>query len=132
MRDSFNSYTLDALALAGATAAVSDAAYYEAVRRRIVDTRERTAEALAALGFSLLPSRANFIFMKPPSGLASGASSGAAFFADLRERGILVRHFNKELIADYLRVSIGTDEDMNIFIDACKEIINKSDGRRGE
>ena len=117
VRDSFNSYTVDRLALAGATAAVSDAAYYDGINRRVIDTRERTAETLRGLGFSLLPSAANFIFMKAP------AVSGAAFFAALRERGILVRHFNKERIADYLRVSIGTDEDMDIFIDACKEIV---------
>jgi histidinol-phosphate aminotransferase len=116
VRDSFNSYTLDRLALAGAAAAVSDAAYYDEINRRVINTRERAAETLRDRGFTVLPSAANFIFTKAPT------VSGAALFAALRERGILVRHFNKERIADYVRVSIGTDEDMDVFLAACKEI----------
>jgi histidinol-phosphate aminotransferase len=118
IRDSFNSYTLDRLALAGAAAALADAAYYDRINRRIISTRERVSETLRGLGCDMLPSAANFIFMKAPS------INGTAFFAALRERGILVRHFNKPRIADYLRVSIGTDEDMDVFLAACGEIIN--------
>ena len=118
LRDSFNSYTLDRLALAGAAAAVSDAAYYDEVNRRVINTRERIAAELRDLGFSMIPSAANFIFIKAPSPL-----NGADFFAALRERGILARHFNKDRIADYVRVSIGTDPDMDLFLGACKEII---------
>jgi histidinol-phosphate aminotransferase len=109
IRDSFNSYTLDRLALAGAAAAVSDAAYYDDINQRIINTRERTAETLRGLGFSLLPSAANFLFIKAPSVNGIAPVNGAAFFAALRERGILVRHFNKPRIADFLRFSIGTD-----------------------
>jgi len=75
IRDSFNSYTVDLLALAGATAAVSDAAYYEEINRRVIATRERTAETLRNLGFTVLPSSANFLFVKPPN------IGGAEFFA---------------------------------------------------
>jgi histidinol-phosphate aminotransferase len=117
LRDSFNSYTLDRLALAGAAAAVSDAAYYDAVNRRVINTRERIASELQRLGFSMIPSSANFIFIKAPSPLG-----GADFFAALRERGILARHFNQDRIAGYVRVSIGTDPDMDRFLDACREI----------
>jgi len=117
IRDSFNSYTMDRLALAGAQAAVEDAAYYEEINRRVIATRERIIISLRALGFNILPSAANFIFIKPPK------TSGKDFFAALREKGILVRHFNKERISDYLRVSIGTDEEMDKFIDVCGEII---------
>ena len=117
VRDSFNSYTLDRLALAGAVAAVSDAVYYNEINNRVIATREKTAESLRGLGFTVLPSSANFLFVKPPN------LKGAEFFAVLREKGILVRHFNKNRIADFLRISIGTDEDMNVLISACMEII---------
>ena len=117
IRDSFNSYTLDRLALAGAAAAVKDARYYGEINSRVIAARERVAQSLKGLSFNVLPSSANFIFIKPPN------ISGAEFFAALRERGILVRHFNKERIKDYLRVSIGTDEDMDKFLDACREIL---------
>jgi len=117
IRDSFNSYTMDRLALAGAKAAIEEAAYYDEINRRVIATRECVTTALRALDFDVLPSAANFIFIKPPK------TSGKDFFAALRGKGILVRHFNKERIADYLRVSIGTDDDMDIFINACKEII---------
>ncbi|MCL2210160.1 MAG: histidinol-phosphate transaminase [Treponema sp.] len=117
VRDSFNSYTLDRLALAGAQAAIKDAAYYDEINKRVTATRERTAKELTNLGFNVLPSSANFLFIKAPG------RRGEEIFAVLREKGILVRHFNKERIANYLRVSIGTDEEMNLFINACKEIL---------
>ncbi|MCL2444453.1 MAG: histidinol-phosphate transaminase [Treponema sp.] len=119
VRDSFNSYTLDRLALAGASAAVSDERYYNEINKRVIATREKTAAALRELNFIVLPSSANFLFIKPPH------TGGAEFFASLREQGILVRHFNRERISDYLRVSIGTDKDMDKFIDVCKEIIKE-------
>jgi histidinol-phosphate aminotransferase len=117
IRNSFNSYTLDRIALAGAAAAVSDTAYYDGINRRVIATRNRVTETLRSLGCTVLPSAANFIFVKSPN------IRGADFFAALRERGILVRHFNKERIADFIRVSIGTDEEMDKFLDACREII---------
>jgi len=117
IRDSFNSYTLDRLALAGGAAAVSDSAYYDAINRRVIAARERTAESLRGLGFNVLPSSANFLFVKPPQ------IAGAPFFAALREKGILVRHFNKNRIADFVRISIGADEDMDALLNACEEII---------
>jgi histidinol-phosphate aminotransferase len=116
IRDSFNSYTLDRLALAGAAAAVKDAAYYNEINSRVTATREKTAASLRGLGFNVLPSSANFLFVKPPK------IGGAEFFTALREKGILVRHFNKNRIADFLRISIGTDDDMDALIGACGEI----------
>ncbi|MCL2070239.1 MAG: histidinol-phosphate transaminase [Treponema sp.] len=117
IRDSFNSYTLDRLALAGAAAAIKDASYYDEINSRIIATRGRVASGLETLGFRVLPSQANFLFASPP------AIGGKEFFTALRERGILVRHFNKERIADFLRISIGTDDEMDVFLEACKEII---------
>jgi len=117
IRDSFNSYTMDRLALAGASAAIEDAAYYDDINKKVIATRERTAKDLRALGFTVLPSSANFLFIKPPQ------TNGEKVFASLREKGILVRHFKKDRIADYLRVSIGTDDEMDKFLAVCKEIV---------
>ncbi|GHV91705.1 histidinol-phosphate aminotransferase [Spirochaetia bacterium] len=116
IRDSFNSYTLDRLALAGAAAAVSDAPYYDNINRRVIATRDRVSAALSAQGFDVVPSSANFIFVRFPN------KTGEEAFAALREKGILVRHFNKKRIAEYLRVSIGTDAEMDSFLSACEKI----------
>jgi len=118
VRDSFNSYTLDRLALAGAAAALSDAAYYNEINSRVVRTRKRVTETLRSLGFTVLPSAANFIFIKADN------IDGMDIFSALREKGILVRHFNKERISNFIRVSMGTDDDMDLFLDACREIIS--------
>jgi len=126
IRDSFNSYTLDRLALAGGAAAVSDAAYYDEINRRVVDTRERVAKTLRGLGFTVLPSAANFVFAKPPG------ITGAEFFSALRERGILVRHFSGERVADFLRVSIGTDDEMDVFLERCVEVMDGFAVRSGK
>jgi histidinol-phosphate aminotransferase len=117
VRDSFNSYTLDRLALAGAAAALRDRSYYEGINRRVIATRDRVSAALLALGFRVIPSSANFIFICPPR------KNGAEFFAALRERGILVRRFDRPRIGDYLRVSIGADEDMDTFLAECKRLV---------
>ncbi|MDR1278154.1 MAG: aminotransferase class I/II-fold pyridoxal phosphate-dependent enzyme, partial [Treponema sp.] len=108
IRDSFNSYTLDRLAQAGAAAALSDAAYYDEINRRVISARERVSAALAGMGFTVIPSQANFIFARHPR------ISGADFFARLRERGILARRFDKPRIRDFLRISIGTDDEMDV------------------
>jgi histidinol-phosphate aminotransferase len=118
VRDSFNSYTLDRLALAGGTAAIHHSAYYDDCNRRVIATRERVSTQLTALGFELVPSSANFIFTRHP------AIKGSALFAALRGRGILTRHWDIPRIADYLRVSIGTDADMDAFLTACTDIMH--------
>jgi len=123
VRDSFNSYTVDRLALAGAEAAVSDSAYYDEINRRVIATRERVTKTLRSQSFIVLPSAANFIFVKAPIIKTDPCISGTDLMAALRERGILVRHFNKNRIADYLRVSMGTDEEMDAFLEACTAII---------
>ncbi|MDR0707454.1 MAG: aminotransferase class I/II-fold pyridoxal phosphate-dependent enzyme, partial [Treponema sp.] len=113
VRDSFNSYPVDRLALAGGAAAVRDAAYYEKTTRKIIATRERVSAALVEKGYTVTPSSANFLFIRHP------ALSGAEFFTKLREAGILTRHFNTGRIADFIRVSIGSDADMDAFLAAC-------------
>jgi histidinol-phosphate aminotransferase len=122
IRDSFNSYPVDRLAQAGAAAALRDIPYYEGITKKITATREWTAAAFRNLGFRVIPSQTNFLFVSPPGGDGGEVSRGASFFAALRERGILVRYFNKPRIADFLRISIGTDEDMEVLLNACEEI----------
>ena len=117
VRDSFNSYTVDLLAQAASAVAILDTAYYDEINRRICKTRDRTVAALKELGFTVIPSQANFIFVSPPSPV-----SATRLFAELREKGILVRHFKKLETENYLRVSIGTDEDMDAFLSACTQI----------
>jgi len=124
VRDSFNSYTLDTLAIAGGTAAILDNAYYKEINQKVIATRERTAASLVEMGFDVIPSKTNFLFIS--GGAASKIQpgiSGSRLFNGLRERGILVRHFNKPRIADYVRVSMGNDQDTDVFLSACKTII---------
>jgi histidinol-phosphate aminotransferase len=104
VKNSFNSYPLDRLALAGAIAAFQDEDYFQQTRQAIIDNREQLVAQLAALGFETLPSQANFIFVRHPLHDAAGLAAG------LRERGIIVRHFNQPRISQYLRISIGTEE----------------------
>lgn len=116
IRDSFNSYTLDSLAQTCASAAFADGPWFETTRARIMATRERTAKALVPLGFSVLPSAANFIFIRHDS------LKAADLYTRLREEGILVRHFKQPRIENFLRVSIGTDLEMDAFIASLAEI----------
>jgi histidinol-phosphate aminotransferase len=117
VRDSFNSYTLDRLAQAAAAAAISDTAYLEATTLKVIATRDRVSAALAGMGFTVIPSKANFIFASPPN------RDAKAFFTSLRENGILVRHFDKPRIAEFMRITIGTDDEMDIFLAVCKDLI---------
>jgi len=116
-KNSFNSYPLDRLAIAGAVAAMEDDAYFQQTRRQVMKTRERTVSELENMGFSIFPSKANFIFIRHET---AGAE---ALFRQLRENGVLVRYFDKPRIDEYLRVTIGTPSDMNTFLKALKQIL---------
>ncbi|MCG6659827.1 histidinol-phosphate transaminase [Halomonas campisalis] len=111
VKDSFNSYPIDSLASALAIASLEDREHFDACRERIITTRERTRQRLAALGFEVLPSQANFVLVRHPE------HDAAQLFVGLRERGILVRHFNTEALRDFLRISIGTDDEMDSLIE---------------
>lgn len=119
VKDSINSYTVDRLAQAGAREAIKDDAYFQETRRKIMQTRERVSKKLLAAGFNVVPSQANFVFV--------GHSNypGQFLFQALRERGILVRYFNKPKIDNYLRVTIGTDEEMDRFVEEIENICRK-------
>jgi histidinol-phosphate aminotransferase len=119
VKDSFNSYPLDRLAIAGAIAAWEDQAWFRDKRDRIVATRATLSVALGGLGFDVLPSAANFLFAR------HAALSGAHIAAQLRKEAVLVRHFPKARIEDYLRISIGTDEECETLISALKGIAQR-------
>ncbi|SEF87131.1 histidinol-phosphate transaminase [Lachnospira multipara] len=114
---SFNSYTMNRTAIELGTAAINDKAYFEECCKKIVATRERTMKALKELGFSFPESKANFIFAKHKDVPAS------LIFTKLKEKNIFVRYFNKPRIDNYLRITIGTDEQMDALIKALKEIL---------
>ena len=116
VRDCINSYTVDRVAAAGLKGAMEDEGYFQSVRGRVMATRDRAAQRLAELGFSVLPSRANFLFVSRPG------VSGAALQAGLRERSILVRRWDDPLIADWLRITVGTDGDMDALLAALAEL----------
>ena len=108
---SFNSYTMDRITIEAATAAIKDRAYFEETTAKVIKTREWTKEELKRLGFTFCDSKSNFIFAKPAN------VSATKLFEDLKADNIFVRHFSSpERINDYLRISIGTDEQMHTLI----------------
>ncbi len=118
---STNPYNVNRLTLLLGEATVEAESYYGAMCREIMRVRQWTQQALEDLGFSVLQSDANFLFAKSP------AMEGRALYLALKEKGILVRHFQKQRISDYLRITIGTQEQMARFIEAIKEILGGND-----
>ncbi|WP_201608235.1 histidinol-phosphate transaminase [Psychrobacter okhotskensis] len=121
MKNSFNSFPLDKLAQAGATASVIDVEYFEQMRQQVMDLRESLTADLTALGYDVLPSHANFVFARPKDGNASTVASA------LREQGIIVRHFDKPRINEYLRITIGTPAQHERLIEALKTLHDSND-----
>ncbi|MGE9761448.1 MULTISPECIES: histidinol-phosphate transaminase [Pseudomonadaceae] len=114
VKNSFNSYPLDRLALAGAVASFEDQAYFEQTCNAVIHSREKLVAELKTLGFEVLPSAANFIFARHPQ------RDGAELAAALREEGVIVRHFKQQRINQFLRISIGTEEQNQALIDALR------------
>lgn len=119
IRNSFNPYNVGRLTLLAGEAALDDDAYYKRCNGEIIANREYTSQALMQMGFSMPQSRANFIFASHPN------ISGKTLFTKLRERGVLVRHFDKPRISDYLRITIGTKEQMDAVISALRAILEE-------
>jgi histidinol-phosphate aminotransferase len=115
VKNSFNSYPLDRLALAGAVAAFEDKAYFEQTRNAVIESRTALADELKLLGFNVLPSAANFVFASHPGHQASNLA------AALRERSVIVRYFNKARIDQFLRITIGTPEQNAALVNALKD-----------
>lgn len=115
---SFNSYTMDRITIAAATEAVKDRDYFAETTAKVIKTREWTKNELAGLGFEFGDSKSNFIFARHPK------MSGKALFEKLKAEQVFVRHFSKpERIADYLRISIGTDQQMQKLISILERIL---------
>ena len=116
MKNSFNSYPLDKLAQVGATASVLDVEYFTQTCQQVIDLRQSLTAELTALGFDVLPSHANFVFARPKDGNAKTVANA------LREQGIIVRHFDKPRINEYLRITTGTAEQNSRLIDALQTL----------
>jgi len=119
VKNSFNSYTLDRLAIVGAIEAIKDEAYFRETRKKVIRTRERVSAGLADMGFDVVDSMANFIFISHPRVYAYD------IFQKLKKQGILVRYFNKPRIDNFLRVTIGTDREMDTFLEVVKNIVSR-------
>ena len=117
VRYSYNSYPMTRLSVALGVAALEDEEYFQETKQKIVDTREWTKKELKRLGFTFGDSKTNFIFAKHETVHAN------EIFTKLREKHIYVRHFNAEKIDNYLRISIGTQEEMEYFISEVEKLI---------
>lgn len=117
VKNSFNSYPLDRLALAGAVAAFEDEEYFQEKRAAIIQNREWLTTQLESLGFESLPSAANFVFTRHPK------HDGAELAQRLRQDGIIVRHFKLPRIEQFLRITVGTEEQCRVLVDAFRKII---------
>jgi histidinol-phosphate aminotransferase len=124
---SFNPYNVNALTQIVGVAALAHEAYFEQTVNEIVEARAYTADALKSLGFSVPDSKANFIFAGNHEKL-----SGATYFKKLRERNIIVRYFDTPREKEYVRISIGTKEQMKRFVDATASILKEADHAQGK
>lgn len=118
VKDSFNSYPLDRLAMAGAKAAFEDHAYFLDTCARIIQAREALTQALTDRGFNVLPSGANFVFATHP------AYRGEALYLGLRQQGVMVRHFNRPRIDPFVRITVGTPEENQLLLAALDTVMS--------
>ncbi|MEH6485875.1 MULTISPECIES: histidinol-phosphate transaminase [Pseudomonas] len=116
IKNSFNSYPLDRMAIAGAAAAFADGEYFAQTCKAVIDSRETVVAGLQALGFEVLPSKANFVFARHPQ------HDAAKLAAKLREQGVIVRHFTQARIAQFLRITIGTPEQNQALLDGLEGV----------
>lgn len=117
VKNSFNSYPLDRLAIVGAVAAMEDAGYFEQCCQAVIATRDTLSSDLTGLGFEVLPSAANFIFARHPQRDAGELAKA------LRDRSIIVRHFKLPRIEQFLRITVGTDAECQALVSALREIL---------
>lgn len=117
VKNSFNSYPIDRLASAGAVAALDDTEYFEQTRNAVIETRSRMTAGLESLGFEVLPSAANFVFAR------HRAKDAAMLAASLREQSIIVRHFRHARIDQFLRITVGTEAQCDLLLQALEKIL---------
>ncbi len=121
LKFSFNPYNINTLSVKAAAAAIADNEYYNDKIAQIVETREKVTAQLRELGFTCTNSKSNFIFA------SSNKMPACEIAAKLREKGILIRYFNKPKIDNYLRITVGSAEDMQTLVDTIKEILEASE-----
>ncbi len=117
IRFSTNPYNVNRMTLAAGVASLKEDSYNKKNAEKIITTRARVKAELEALGFTVLDSKANFLFAQ------KDGVSGKKLYLGLKEKGVLVRHFDKEIIHDFLRITIGTDAQMDIFLEKLKELL---------
>ncbi|WP_250658654.1 histidinol-phosphate transaminase [Alkalimarinus coralli] len=117
VKNSFNSYPLDRFAISGSVAALKDQAYFQQTCAAIINSRNTLVEHLNQMQFNVLPSATNFVFAEHPEQCATDLA------AKLRERSIIVRHFKQERIKNFLRITVGTEEECQTLVNALKEIL---------
>lgn len=117
VKNSFNSYPLDTLAIAAGVAALKDTEYFQSTCSKIIASREWLTDELQQLNFEVLPSAANFVFASPLT------TSAEMVYQRLREAGIIIRYFNKPGISDYLRITVGTPDECAALVEALKTIL---------
>ena len=117
VKNSFNSYPMDRFAIAAAVASFEDQAYFEQQCEKVIRSREKLVNELQEIGFVVLPSKANFIFASLPN------KDAGELAAELRACGIIVRYFNKPRINQFLRITIGTDEQNQRLVETLKQDI---------
>ncbi|MBV1884421.1 MAG: histidinol-phosphate transaminase [Pseudomonadales bacterium] len=118
VKNSYNSYTLDKLALIAGSTSIKDIDYFQHTVNTIIATREETSRQLQALNFSVIPSSTNFLFVKHQSVAAE------TLYLKLKSQGVLVRYFKRPRVDNYLRITIGTEDEMKTFLQRLKDIIN--------
>ena len=116
---STNPYSVNRMTMAAGIAAIKDNEYYMDNCKKVAQTREATVESLEKSGFSVIPSKANFIFAKHPD------YDGEYIYAELKKRGVLVRHFSNPRICDYNRITIGSPEQMAKFIEIINQVVSE-------
>ena len=114
---STNPYSVNRMTLAAGIASLARDDYNADSCRRVIATREASVKRLEALGFEVLPSQANFVFARKPG------TDGGFLYRELKKRGVLVRHFDNPRIADFLRITIGTDMEMDVLFTKLREIL---------
>ena len=119
IKNSFNSYPLGHLQIAAAVAAIEDQDYFQKTQQMLISERERLTDNLRQMGFQVLPSQANFVFVRHPQQVASKLA------AELRQRSIVIRHFKQPRIQEFLRITVGTESQNDLLVESIKEILSR-------
>lgn len=118
VKNSYNSYTVNSVSMAVGTASINDKEYFEKTVSKVIATRERITDELRELGFTVLDSKTNFLFA------TYDGKNMKDYFEWLKAQNVFIRYFNIPKIDNYVRITIGTDEEMNVFLDKTKEYLS--------